>query len=150
VDLQPEEFTTESLLAEFKKSVSCDNLKMLLPRADLADERLARGLEDQGAIVDDLDAYQTVPDTEDRNGHRARLHSEGADLVTFTSSSTVINFCNLLDVPGLRAKFPQMRFVSIGPQTSLAARDKGLEIAVEANVHTIPGLVDAIMTLAIK
>jgi uroporphyrinogen-III synthase len=62
----------------------------------------------------------------------------------------VINFCNLLDVPGLSAKFPQLQFVSIGPQTSLAARDKGLEIAVEAKVHTIPGLVDAIMTLAVK
>jgi uroporphyrinogen III methyltransferase/synthase len=150
VDLQPEEFTTEALLAEFKKSVSCENLKMLLPRADLADERLARGLEDLGAIVDDLDAYQTVPDTDDRNGHRARLLNEGADLVTFTSSSTVINFCNLLDMPGLSAKFPQMRFASIGPQTSQAARDKGLEIAVEAKLHTIPGLVDAIMTITVK
>jgi uroporphyrinogen III methyltransferase / synthase len=150
VDLQPEEFTTDALLAEFKKSVSVENLKMLLPRADLADERLARGLEALGAIVDDLDAYQTVPDTEDRNGHRARLLSEGADLVTFTSSSTVINFCNLLDVPGLCAKFPQLRFASIGPQTSQAARDKGLEIAVEAKVHTIPGLVDAIMAFAVK
>jgi uroporphyrinogen III methyltransferase/synthase len=150
VDLQPEEFTTEALLAEFKKSVSVENLKMLLPRADLADERLARGLEDLGAIVDDLDAYQTVPDTEDRNGHRARLLEEGADLVTFTSSSTVINFCNLLDVPGLRAKFPQMRFASIGPQTTQAARDKSLEIAVEAKVHTIPGLVDAIMAFMVK
>ena len=150
VDLQPEEFTTEALLAEFKKSVSCENLKMLLPRADLADERLARGLEGLGAIVDDLDAYQTVPDTDDRNGHRARLLNEGADLVTFTSSSTVINFCNLLDMPGLSAKFPQMRFASIGPQTSQAARDKGLEIAVEAKLHTIPGLVDAIMTITVK
>jgi len=150
VDLQPEEFTTEALLAEFKKTVSVENLKMLLPRADLADERLARGLEALGAIVDDLDAYQTVPDTEDRNGHRARLLSEGADLVTFTSSSTVINFCNLLDVPGLSAKFPQLRFASIGPQTSQAARDKGLEIAVEAKVHTIPGLVDAIMASVVK
>ena len=148
VDLQPEEFTTEALLAEFKKFVSCENLKMLLPRADLADERLARGLEALGAIVDDIDAYQTVPDTEDRNGHRARLLAEGADLITFTSSSTVINFCNLLDVPGLQVKFPQIRFASIGPQTSQAAREKGLEIAVEAKVHTIPGLVDAILAFA--
>ncbi len=99
VDLQPKEFTTEALLAEFKKSVSCENLKMLMPRADLADQRLARGLEDLGAIVDDVDAYQTVPDTEDRNGHRARLLGEGADIVTFTSSSTVVNFCKLVDVP---------------------------------------------------
>ena len=150
VDLQPNEFTTEALLAEFKKSVSCENLKMLMPRADLADQRLARGLEDLGAIVDDLDAYQTVPDTEDRNGHRARLLSEGADIVTFTSSSTVVNFCNLVDVPALIQQYPQMRFVSIGPQTSLAAREKGLDVAIEAKVHTVPGLVEAILTLVTK
>ncbi|MGD1019931.1 MAG: uroporphyrinogen-III C-methyltransferase [Verrucomicrobiia bacterium] len=150
VDLQPREFTTEALLVEFKKSVSCENLKMLLPRADLADQRLARGLEDLGAIVDDLDAYQTVPDTEDRNGHRARLLSEGADIVTFTSSSTVVNFCNLVDVPALVKQYPQMRFASIGPQTSQAAREKGLEVAVEAKVHTIPGLVESILALVTK
>jgi uroporphyrinogen III methyltransferase/synthase len=150
VDLQPKEFTTEALLAEFKKSVSCENLKILMPRADLADQRLARGLEDLGAIVDDLDAYQTLPDTEDRNGHRARLLGEGADLVTFTSSSTVVNFCNLVDVSALRAQFSQMRFVSIGPQTTQTAREKGLEVAAEAKVHTIPGLVDAILALETK
>src|ERR1017187_10648788 len=150
VDLQPEEFTTEALLAEFKKSVSCENLKMLMPRADLADQRLARGLEDLGAIVDDLDAYQTVPDTEDRNGHRARLLAEGADLVTFTSSSTVVNFCSLVEISALRVQFPQMRFVSLGPQTTQTAREKGLDVAAEAKVHTIPGLVDAILNLVAK
>ena len=150
VDLQPKDFTTEALLAEFKKSVSWENLKILMPRADLADQRLARGLEDLGAIVDDLDAYQTVPDTEDRNGHRARLLNEGADLVTFTSSSTVVNFCNLVDVAALRTQFPQMRFVSIGPQTTQAAIERGLEVATEAKVHTIPGLVDAILALVVK
>ena len=138
------------MLAEFKKSVSCENLKFLLPRADLADERLARGLEEFGGIVDDLDAYQTVPDTEDRNGHRARMLEEGADLVTFTSSSTVTNFCGLVDVTALRAKFPKLRFVSIGPQTTLAAKARDIEIAIEAEVHTIPGLTDAILKLVAK
>jgi len=147
VDLQPAEFTSEALLAEFRESVDCENLKFLLPRADLADERLARGIEELGGIVDDLDAYQTVPDTEDRNGHRARLLSEGADMVTFTSSSTVANFCELIDVAALPEKFPKMRFVSIGPQTTQAAVAKGLPVAVEAKVHTIPGLVEAILQL---
>jgi len=147
VNLQPTEFTSEALLAEFKKSVSCENLKLLLPRADVADERLARGIEELGGIVDDLDAYQTVPDTEDRNGHRARLLSEGADIVTFTSSSTVTNFCALLDVAALRENFPVMHFVSIGPQTTQTAKAKGLPIATEARVHTITGLVEAILEL---
>jgi uroporphyrinogen III methyltransferase/synthase len=150
VDLQPQDFTSDALLAAFKESVSCENLKLLLPRADLADERLARGLEVLGAIVDDLDAYETAPDTEDRTGHRARLLTEGADLVTFTSSSTVLNFCKLLDAAALRKQFPKLRFVSIGPQTSDAARSQGLEIAGEASVHTVPGLVDAVLELMSK
>ena len=148
VDLQPAEFTTEALLAQFHESVSCENLKFLLPRADLADERLARGLEEFGGMVDDLDAYQTVADTEDRNGHRARLLSEGADLVTFTSSSTVANFCELVEVQPLRKQYPGMRFVSIGPQTTLAAKSRDLEVAAEASVHTIDGLVDVIVKLS--
>ncbi len=45
---------------------------------------------------------------------------------------------------------PDMRFASIGPQTSQAAREKGLEVAVEAKVHTVPGLVEAILALVTK
>ncbi len=147
VDLQPTEFTGEALLETFHKEVSCENLKFLLPRADLADERLARGLEDLGGIVDDLDAYQTVPDTEDRTGHRARLLAEGADIVTFTSSSTVHNFCDLVNVPDLFRQFPRLRIVSIGPQTTAAVIAHNLSIAAEAKEHTIPGLVETILDL---
>ncbi len=147
VDLQPEKFTGDELVAAFKDAVSCENLNFLLPRADLADDRLRRGLEDLGGIVDDLDAYQTVPETEDRTGHLALLQEQGADLVTFSSSSTVNNFCDLVDVAALQKTFPQLEFASIGPQTSQAMRDRGLAVAVEAEIHTIPGLVDAILGL---
>ena len=142
VDFIPKEFTTEALLQEFKKEVDCENVHFLLPRADIADGRLARGIEDLGGIVDDLDAYATVPESEDRSGHRARLLAEGADIVTFTSSSTVTNFCKLVDAKALRTKF-----VSIGPVTTKTAKELGLEIATEAKVHTIPGLVEAILNL---
>lgn len=147
VDLQPIEFTSEALLAEFKKSACCENLKFLLPRADLADQRLANGLAELGGIVDDLDAYETVPDTEDRTGHRARLLREGADVITFSSSSTVQNFCNLVDVADLQRRFPQIRVVSIGTQTTRAAQACRLRVDAEAPVHTIPGLVDTVVKL---
>jgi len=147
VDLQPSEFTGEALLESFRKEICCENLKFLLPRADLADERLARGLEDLGGIVDDLDAYRTVPDTEDRTGHRARLLTEGADIVTFTSSSTVHNFCELVDATELFRRFPTLRIVSIGPQTTAAVTAHRLEVAAEAKEHTIPGLVETILEL---
>ena len=148
VDFVPKKFTTDALLAEFRKEVDCENLRFMLPRADLADQRLARGLEDLGGIVDDLDAYATIPETEDRGGYRARLLAEGADLITFTSASTVANFCNLLDVPALQKQFPKMRFVSIGPVTTSAAVERGLNIAAEARRHIIPGLVETILKMS--
>lgn len=147
VDFVPKEFTTEGLLKEFRAEVDCENLRFLLPRADLADAKFARGLEELGGIVDDLEAYATVPETEDPTGHRARLLAEGADLVTFTSSSTVTNFCNLVDVPALREKFPQLKFASIGPVTTKSAIERGLSVQVEADVHTVQGLVDVILKL---
>ena len=150
VDFMPTEFTTDGLLREFRKAVDCENLHFLLPCADLADAKLARGLEELGGIVDDLEAYATVPELADRTGHRARLLAEGADLVTFTSSSTVTNFCNLVDVPALREKFPQLKFVSIGPVTTETAQQRGLAVAAEAAVHTIPGLVAAILNRPVR
>jgi len=147
VDFLPKEFTTAGLLKEFRQEVDCENLHFLLPRGDLADQKLARGLEDLGGIVDDIDAYATVPETEDRTGQRAWLLAEGADLVTFTSSSSVTNFCNLVDVPALRKKFPSLKFASIGPVTTKTAEERGLTVATEAEVHTIPGLVAAILKL---
>jgi uroporphyrinogen III methyltransferase/synthase len=147
VDFVPKEFTAEGLLKEFRKEVDCENVRFLLPSGDLADDQLARGLEDMGGIVDKLDAYATVPETDDRTGHRARLLAEGADLVTFTSSSTVNNFCNLVDLAALTKQYPKMRFVSIGPVTSKTIQERGFPVAVEAIKHTIPGLVETILKL---
>ncbi len=70
---------------------------------------------------------------------RQQLLEEGADLITFTSSSTVENFL------ALGVAWPKgMRVASIGPITSKTARDHGLKIDVEASRHDIDGLVQAI------
>src|SRR5258705_6470814 len=42
---------------------------------------------------------------------------EGADFITFTSSSTVEYFCKLLDVAKLRKDFPHLKVASIGPRS---------------------------------
>jgi uroporphyrinogen III methyltransferase/synthase len=89
--------------------------------------------------VDEGFAYRTVPETRDVTGARRRLLEEGADLITFTSSSTVENFLAL----GL--PWPAgMQVASIGPVTSATARDRGLSVAIEARRHGITGLVEAI------
>ncbi|MEY2529491.1 MAG: uroporphyrinogen methyltransferase / synthase [Verrucomicrobiota bacterium] len=139
VDLQPDEFVAESLVREFRKEGDVENLRILIARAEKARDLLPREFSALGAIVDEGFAYRTVPETRDDTGARRRLLEEGADLITFTSSSTVENFL-ALGVP-----WPaNMQVASIGPVTSKTARERGLEVALEARRHDIPGLVEAI------
>jgi len=139
VDLIPERFVAEGLIDAFKKE-NVENLTMLWVKAAESRDVVGDGLSKLGAIVDDCIAYRTVPETDDVTGARARLVAEGADMVTFTSSSTVEHFFDL-GIPwpdGCVA-------ASIGPVTSETLRKKGVPPAFEARPHDIPGLVAAIL-----
>ncbi len=100
---------------------------------------LPKTLSGMGAIVDEAFAYRTIPETHDITGAHHRLLSEGADLITFTSSSTVENFLDL------KLPWPAgMKVASIGPITSATARARGLSVDVEARRHDLAGLIEAI------
>ncbi len=91
-------------------------------RAEQARDVLPKELARLGAIVDEAVAYRTVQETDDVSGAQARFREEGADLITFTSSSTVENF--------LALKFPwpsALKTASIGPITSKTMRAQRLE-----------------------
>jgi uroporphyrinogen III methyltransferase / synthase len=139
VDLQPEEFVAEGIVRELRKQGDIENLRFLLARAEKARDVLPKQLSALGAIVDEAYAYRTVPETHDKTGVRRRLDDEGADLITFTSSSTVENFL-ALNLPVPRGA----RIASIGPVTSKTARDHGLHVDIEARRHDVAGLVAAI------
>jgi len=144
VDLQPEEFVAEAVVREFAKQ-GVENLRILLARAEKARDVLSRELSKLGAIVDEAFAYRTVPETRDVTGARRRLLEEGADLITFTSSSTVENFL-ALGLPWPKG----MQVASIGPITSKTATDHGLKIDIEARRHDIEGLVEAIRKFFVR
>ncbi|MDP3850965.1 MAG: uroporphyrinogen-III C-methyltransferase [Luteolibacter sp.] len=139
VDLIPEKFVAEGLIDAFKKD-SVENLTMLWVKAAESRDVIYHGLTALGAIVDECIAYRTMPETEDPTGAKAKLAEQGADLITFTSSSTVDHFFALgLDWPeGCAAG-------SIGPVTSQTLRKHDMPPAFEAKPHDIPGLVAAIV-----
>jgi len=139
VDLIPDKFVAEGLIDAFKKE-SVENLTMLWVKAAESREIVGDGLAAMGAIVDECIAYRTVPESGDPTGAKAKLAEQGADLITFTSGSTVDHFMALgLDWPdGCVAG-------SIGPVTSETLRKHGTAPAFEASPHDIPGLVAAIV-----
>ncbi len=144
VDAMPEEYVAKKVAEAISKKDNVENLRVLILRAEVASPELPKQLEELGAIVDDVACYRTVPETEDLNGAAAKLVEEGADWVTFTSSSTVENFHARFNLPELKKKFPCLKLLSIGPETSKAITALGLQPDVEAKPHNIDGMVGAL------
>jgi uroporphyrinogen III methyltransferase/synthase len=144
VDLMPAEYVADQIADAFAKYESIENLKILLARAEVATPELPKKLEEMGAIIDDVAFYKTVPETEDVNGAAAKLAADGADWITFTSSSTVENFHARFNLTELVKKFPKIKLASIGPETTKAIVKLGLTPTLEAKPHTIDGLVTAL------
>jgi uroporphyrinogen III methyltransferase/synthase len=130
-DVQPEKNVAEALVAALQKESSVENVKILLVRAEVTREVVAQSLIRLGAIVDEAVAYRTVPESADA-GNRSgaaleRFRAEGADLITFASSSSVENFL------ALKLALPAgIRIATLGPITSKSVRDAGLRVDVEA------------------
>jgi uroporphyrinogen-III synthase len=134
--LVPTRFVAEGLLEVFP-APERPGARVLLAQADAARDVLASGLSSKGWTVDAVVAYRTVaaeipPDVREVVG--------AADVVTFTSASTVENFAAAMGV----ARMPPV-VASIGPITSAAARELGIDVTIEADPHTIDGLVDALV-----
>jgi uroporphyrinogen III methyltransferase/synthase len=85
---------------------------------------------------------------EDPTGAGERLLAEGADWVTFTSSSTVEHFHARFDLPKMVKKFPKLKLASIGPETSKTILALGLKPAVEAKDYTTDGLIASLLKAA--
>ena len=139
-DLVPSEFASEALVRALEDQHIAD-MDILLPRADIAGDELVEGLTRMGARVDSIAAYRTVPVPESKETARTLLGSGSIDLVTFTSSSTVLNLLGLLD--GDSSLLGGVGIACIGPITVKAAEKAGLRVEVMAQEYTVPGLVRA-------
>ncbi len=141
VDLMGEEYVAEGLLEAFA-GVELDGRRILLPRAAVARDLVPAELARRGARVDVVEAYRTAaPDGAARQAREIFGAARKPDILTFTSSSTVRNF---VDVAGA-ASLQGIQVVSIGPVTTATARGLGIEVAAEARVYTIDGLVEAVL-----
>jgi uroporphyrinogen III methyltransferase/synthase len=136
-DLVPERYVAESLLEAFPVPPD-EGGRVLLPRAAVAREVLPDGLRAAGWEVDVVEAYRTRPSTP---APVLLAEVARADAVTFTSASSVTGF---LEVAGAHAVPPVV--ACIGPVTAATARRNGLTVDVEAEVHTLDGLVEALVT----
>jgi uroporphyrinogen III methyltransferase/synthase len=139
-DVVPERAVAESLAEALADPPVT---RALIVRAREGRDVLARALREQGADVEELAVYETLAAA--LSGPVLQAARE-ADYVTFASGSSVRFFLDALAAAG--ASGPPFgagtRVVSIGPVTSEALRERGLEVDVEADRHDIDGLLEAI------
>ena len=118
-------------------------------------------LRDAGATVDVVEAYETVVPEKSKARLREVFKNKQRrpHVVTFTSSSTVRNFAELLGwskagtseagtskVGASRANaLKNVQFASIGPVTSGTLGELQLPVAIEAREFTMGGLIRAIV-----
>ena len=137
----PSDYLSQGIL-QGMETLDLKGSRVLLPRADIGRNELPDGLARLGAQVDVLPVYHTITPKESGEKARALLQGGGIDLVTFTSSSTVVNLLNLLD--GDAALVKQALVACIGPVTARTAQEMGLQVDIVSKEHTIPGLVGAL------
>ena len=142
VDLLPREYVAEGLLS----TLSGRDLRgkaFLIPRAKVARDVVPRVLEERGARVEVVEAYQTVA-ADISPEEISHLLTPPPDAITFTSSSTVTNFARLIGQERLAETLRGVAIASIGPVTSETLCQFGLTVTLEARESTIPGLVEVL------
>lgn len=139
-DFMPSSFFAESAVSELK-AFDLKGKDILLPQAEIARDVLRDGLSELGASVNAIPVYRTL--TPPNSAERLRdILSEGIDIFTFTSSSTVTNLVELLD--GNTGMLKDATIACIGPITAERAADLGLRVDIVASEHTVAGLIEAV------
>lgn len=142
VDLVPETYISEGILKSFG-GIGVAGRKILLPRAASARDVLPAGLAAMGAAVDVVTAYETVNSGRRKEEFLELLRDNKIDVITFTSSSTVNNFREI--VGGNFVLPPEIKVACIGPVTEEAARKAGFAVAVRQEEYTMKGLVRSLI-----
>jgi uroporphyrinogen III methyltransferase/synthase len=141
----PENYVAESIVKGFKK-YELSGKRALLPRAEKARELIPEKLREEGMEVDVVTVYRTLPERKNASEMARMIKNGEVDLITFTSSSTVRNFVEVLkEKLDLKSSLSQVKIACIGPVTAKTARELGLKVDILAEEFTIDGLIKSIL-----
>lgn len=146
-DFVPAEYVAEAVVEQWPDR-GMEGQRVLMPRAQEARDVLPVRLREMGATVDVIPAYRTVRDAVAAAAVVEQLEARRIDAVTFTSSSTVRHFVESIGADRASGLLSGVCVASIGPITSATAREYGIVPDVDAAIHTVPGLVEAMAASA--
>ncbi len=141
-DFVPAKYVAEEVVAGLlERGVKGKNV--LIPRAKVAREVLPEELARAGANVRVLPVYETRLTQQNPDEIIDALSTGKIQAITFTSSSTVENFFDLLPAETMRL-YPKVKLACIGPVTAKTLKRYGFNAHIEPEEYTIPGLAAAL------
>ncbi|ARK31619.1 uroporphyrinogen-III synthase [Halalkalibacter krulwichiae] len=140
-DLIPEDFVAEGLIQALAGQIKRGD-RILIARGNLGRKILVEQLTELGAYVHDLPVYETVVPEDAQDELISVLNTRQVDYVTFTSSSTVDHFSEI--VRGSQCK-TDFKVACIGPIATRTAMKNGLTVDLTPHTYTIDHLVEQII-----
>lgn len=143
-DLIPDTYRAEEMVQALR-GYPLNGKRVLLPRPAIARDSIPKSLKSLGALVDEVEAYQTVQ-PEYSQDQLGRLFKKGKiDMITFTSPSGVTNFLALLEGKPIYEEISKVGVACIGPVTAQKAKEVGLKVVVAPDEYTAEALARAIV-----
>ena len=148
-ELVTSEYTAEGL-ANALEGWDLEGMRVLVPRAEMSRDALPSLLANRGAEVEILPVYRSVCPAGAGPALMRLFEGDGVDVITFTSSSTVVNFVAAFPDDRLPAILGEAEVACMGPVTADTARKHGLDVSIVAREYTTHGLVQAIAEAAAR
>ena len=141
VDVIPTRFVAEGLIEMLQTRDDLGGAKVLYVTAEGARDVLPQALKDLGADVTRIETYRSIVDGEGAEKLVRAIEAGNVDLVTFTSASAVRGYVDAVG-EDVALRVPA---ASIGPQTSDALREAGIEVKGQAEESTLDSLASAVV-----
>lgn len=139
-DFIPSKFDSKSFLDEILPKLDKDS-KVLMLRAKIGSDVLPKGLKSEGIAFSDIPVYDTIIDH--RKKFELNKDMENFDYVVAASASGVKALVEMIE----DKKMLSGKVVSIGPVTTKALVELGIENIITAKRYDVEGIIDAIEKL---
>ena len=139
-DFIPSKFDSKSFLDEILPKLDKDS-KVLMLRAKIGSDVLPKGLKSAGISFSDIPVYDTIIDR--RKKFELNKDIENFDYVVAASASGAKALVEMIE----DKKMLSGKVVSIGPVTTKALVELGIENIITAKRYDVEGIIDAIKKL---
>lgn len=148
-DFVPAQFVAEGFVSEFMTLLDPGS-RVLLAKGNLARAVIAEAINEGGASCDEVIIYHTVLPRSSEKKLVQLITNHEIDIITFTSSSTIHHFLQIMERCELDTYIDRIIIACIGPIAAKTAEKHGLSVDVCPDVYTTDAMVADLIRFIVK